>query len=263
MKTNKFFRSIQNVYVALIYIFVFVPVIVMVVFSFNSLSSNRYWESFTLNNYIKLFSDKDLQQVFINSLTLAIMSTLLAIIIGTLGAYALCRMKFKGKSFLNFMVFVPLIIPEIVVAVAFLGLTGAVGISKGFGVMLCAHTVFILPNIIVTMKARFANYDVSIEEASLDLGANQWYTFFHIICPVIMPGIFSGGLIAFSMSFDDLIISNFLSSSGYTTLPVKIYSNLKIGISPEYNALYSIILLIMLAVTAGIAIKKLRKKDVK
>ena len=158
------------------------------------------------------------------------------------------------------MFFVPMVIPEIVIAVAFLGLTGAAGISKGFGVMVCAHTIFILPYIIVTLKSRFADYDVSIEEASLDLGANQIYTFIHIICPMILPGIFTGGLMAFSLSFDDLIVSNFLSNTGYTTLPVKIYSNLKVGISPEYNALFTIILAVMLIATAAIAIKKKRGK---
>ena len=158
------------------------------------------------------------------------------------------------------LVFVPMVIPEIVIAVAFLGLTGAAGISKGFGVMVCAHTIFILPYIIVTFKSRFADYDVSIEEASLDLGANQIYTFIHIICPMILPGIFTGGLMAFSLSFDDLIVSNFLSNTGYTTLPVKIYSNLKEGISPEYNALFTIIFAVMLIATAAIAIKKKRGK---
>ena len=228
--------KITNAYVMLIYVFVFIPVIVMVAFSFNSLPSNQHWESFTLDYYSKLFSDSEMIQVLINSLTLAVVSTLAAIFIGTLGAYALCRLKFKGRSFLNFMVFVPMVIPEIVIAVAFLGLTG--------------------PYIIVTLKSRFADYDVSIEEASLDLGANQIYTFIHIICPMILPGIFTGGLMAFSLSFDDLIVSNFLSN----TLPVKIYSNLKVGISPEYNALFTIIFAVMLIATAAIAIKKKRGK---
>ena len=260
MKNSKLVNKITNAYVMLIYVFVFIPVIVMVAFSFNSLPSNQHWESFTLDYYSKLFSDSEMIQVLINSLTLAVVSTLAAIFIGTLGAYALCRLKFKGRSFLNFMVFVPMVIPEIVIAVAFLGLTGAAGISKGFGVMVCAHTIFILPYIIVTLKSRFADYDVSIEEASLDLGANQIYTFIHIICPMILPGIFTGGLMAFSLSFDDLIVSNFLSNTGYTTLPVKIYSNLKVGISPEYNALSTIILAVMLIATAAIAIKKKRGK---
>ena len=163
---------------------------------------------------------------------------------------------------MNFMIFVPMVIPEVVIAVAFLGLTGVIGISKGFGIMVCAHTIFILPYIIVTMKARFANYDVSIEEASMDLGAGRFYTFIHVICPMIMPGIFSGGLMAFSLSFDDLIVSSFLCGTGYMTLPVKIYSNLKVGISPEYNALYTIILIIMLIGTATIGIKNYRKSEV-
>ena len=260
MKNSILVNFITNAYVMLIYVFVFIPVIVMVAFSFNSLPSNQHWESFTLDYYSKLFYDSEMIQVLINSLTLAVVSTLAAIFIGTLGAYALCRLKFKGRSFLNLMVFVPMVIPEIVIAVAFLGLTGAAGISKGFGVMVCAHTIFILPYIIVTLKSRFADYDVSIEEASLDLGANKIYTFIHIICPMILPGIFTGGLMAFSLSFDDLIVSNFLSNTGYTTLPVKIYSNLKVGISPEYNALFTIILAVMLIATAAIAIKKKRGK---
>lgn len=175
MKNSKLVNKITNAYVMLIYVFVFIPVIVMVAFSFNSLPSNQHWESFTLDYYSKLFSDSEMVQVLINSLTLAVVSTLAAIFIGT-------------------------------------------------------------------------------------LGANQIYTFIHIICPMILPGIFTGGLMAFSLSFDDLIVSNFLSNTGYTTLPVKIYSNLKVGISPEYNALFTIILAVMLIATAAIAIKKKRGK---
>lgn len=262
MKESKASSYLQKLYITIIYFFVYIPVVIMVVFSFNSLSSNQHWESFTLDYYAKLFSDQEMFQVLMNSLTLSIVSTGIALIIGTLGAYALSRIRFKSKKFMNFMIFVPMVIPEVVIAVAFLGLTGAIGISKGFGIMVCAHTIFILPYIIVTMKARFANYDVSIEEASMDLGAGRFYTFIHVICPMIMPGIFSGGLMAFSLSFDDLIVSSFLCGTGYMTLPVKIYSNLKVGISPEYNALYTIILIIMLIGTATIGIKNYRKSEV-
>lgn len=230
---------------AIVILFLYIPIIVMVVFSFNDQRSNTSWIGFTTKWYTDLLSNSSLIEVIENTLIVGVISTILAVIIGTTGAVGLTKFKSKGTEFLTNVMYVPMVIPEIVLAVALLSIFILIDIPTGIPAIILGHTVLSLPFVYINVKTALGAYDQSIEEASMDLGANRRKTFFYITLPMIMPGIISGAFLAFSLSLDDLIISSFLSGSAATTLPVLIYSQIKTGISPEINVLYTIIILII------------------
>lgn len=242
---------IYMIYAVFIYALLYIPVIVLVVFSFNDSRNNLVWKSFTTKWYEELWTDSELWGILLNTLIIAIVASLFAIVIGTLGAVGMSKLKFKGKGLLDSAVYIPIIIPEIVLAVATLLVLQLVNVPFGLLAMSLGNASLVLPYVYVTVKSRLVGMDPSIEEASLDLGANRAYTFQHIIIPEIVPGIVSGAFMAFTLSFDDLIISNFMANAKTNTLPILTYSQLKKGISPEINAMCSIILLAFFIVIGG------------
>lgn len=250
----------QKILSVLIYAFIYIPVIVLIVFSFNDQKANTNWVGFTTSYYSALFKDTDLWKIFLNSMIIAVVSTVLSVIIGTLAAVGLSRHNFKGKGAINNMLYVPIVIPEIVLAVSLLSIMSIIQFPLGLISLILGHTTLTVPFVIVTVKSRLSDFDNSVEEASMDLGANRRTTFFKVVLPMIMPGVVSGGFLAFTLSLDDLIISNFIAGTNTTTLPVKIYSMVKSGISPEINALTTLIIAVFLV---GIVISKLNDKRLK
>lgn len=238
-------------------IFLYVPIITMIVFSFNNQRSNTSWIGFTTKWYTDFLSNRNLMDVIKDTMIAGFGSTILSVVIGTTGAVGLTRFKFKGRKFLSNVMYIPMVIPEIVLAVALLSIFVLFDIPTGMTAVILGHTALALPFVYINVKTALGEFDSSIEEASMDLGANRRETFFRITLPIIMPGIISGAFLAFSLSLDDLIISSFLGGTEVVTLPVLIYSQVKIGISPEINVLYTIIIT---AIFAVLLIKSLLSK---
>lgn len=250
-------RGISHIFAILMFAFFYIPVIVMVVFSFNNVakvaSPNQRWIGFTTKWYSVLMNDTALWKITCTTLLVAIITTVISVIIGTIGAVGLKKWDFKWKKIITTSLYVPIVIPEIVLAVALMLVLKAVGIKLGLIPMIIGNVTLTLPYVFISVKTRLVGMDPSIEEASLDLGADRVYTFLHVTLPSIMPGIVSGGFLAFTLALGDLIVLNFLADVNTVTLSVKIYSMIKRGISPEINALATIILfvLLLLAVLAS------------
>lgn len=242
-KKRKMKKRLGVVFCALVYLFLFLPIIVIVTNSFNATTSKPYlsWKGFTLDWYIKLFDNTSLLQSFGNTIMIAICSTLFATIIGTLGAIGMYKYKFKGKGVIDGLLYIPVVIPEIVLGISLLTLFSNINIPRGLLTLILAHVTFSIPFVIFNVRARLSGYDNAIEEASMDLGANRIKTFFEITLPVLAPGIAGGALLAFTLSIDDVIISYFVN--GQTkTYPLKVMESIKSGVSPDVNALSTLIL---------------------
>ncbi|MGN0363552.1 MAG: ABC transporter permease [Bilifractor sp.] len=240
-------RILSRVYMILVLVFLYAPVVIMIRFSFNNSRANVSWAGFTTKYYQELFSDGSLWQIFFITVFIAAVVTLLGVIIGTLGAVGMRKAKFPGKSLIVNSIYFPIVIPEIVLAVALLLMFNFSGTSLGVPTIIIGNTTLVLPYVYITVKARLVGMDPSIEEASMDLGANRIYTFLHVTCPQIVPGILSGAFMSFSLVLDELIITSFLADAETVTLPMKVYSMIKKGISPEINALTTIIFAVCFA----------------
>lgn len=245
---KKLFNGLFNAYGVLIYVFMYIPVVVMIAFSFNDSKNNTVWKGFTTKWYDTLMHDSEIWSVLGTTLIIAVLSTLVAVLVGTVGAFGMTKCKFPGKGIISTFLYIPIIIPEIVLAIATLMVLRKAGMGLGVTAMTLGNATLVLPYVYITVKSRLVGMDPSIEEASLDLGASRTYTFLHVTIPGILPGIISGGFMAFTLAFDDLIICNFLASATTVTLPMKVYSQLKRGIKPEINALSTLILLAFLFV---------------
>lgn len=237
-------KGISIAFCTLVYMFLFLPISVIVVNSFNATTTKPYmsWKGFTFDWYVKLWSNSSLIEAFGNTMIIAIVSTILATIIGSIGAIGMYKYKFKGKSIIDGLLYVPVVIPEIVLGISLLTIFAKVNIPRGMLTLILSHVTFCVPFVIFNVRARLSGYDNSIEEASMDLGANRLVTFFNITLPVLAPGIFGGALLAFTLSIDDVIISYFVY--GQTkTYPLKVMESVKSGVAPDVNALSTIILI--------------------
>ncbi len=242
-KRAKTKKGIGVAFCTLVYLFLFLPIAVIVVNSFNATTSKPYltWKGFTFSWYAKLFENTSLLDAFGNTMILAITSTILATIIGTLGAVGMYKYKFKGKGLIDGLLYIPVVIPEIVLGISLLTIFSKANIPRGMLTLILAHVTFCIPFVIFNVRARLSGYDNSIEEASMDLGANRIVTFFEITLPVLAPGIAGGALLAFTLSIDDVIISYFVY--GQTkTYPLKVMESIKSGVAPDVNALSTLIL---------------------
>lgn len=237
-------KGIGIAFCTCVYLFLFLPILVIVVNSFNATTSKPYltWKGFTFDWYVRLFDNGALLSSFGNTIIIAVVSTLLATMIGTLGAFGMYKYKFKGKGVIDGLLYIPVVIPEIVLGISLLSLFTNVNIPRGMLTLILAHVTFSVPFVIFNVRARLSGYDNSIEEASMDLGANRVVTFFEITLPVLAPGIAGGALLAFTLSIDDVIISYFVN--GQTkTYPLKVMESIKSGVAPDVNALSTLILL--------------------
>lgn len=238
-------------YMVLMFVFIYIPTVIMAVYSFNEQSSNKWWTGFTTEWYGKLFHDAQLWQTFGLSLKISLLSTVIVVIIGTLGAMALTRYRFFGRKLLSYSVYLPMIVPGVVFAVPIMALLVLMGLKKGFMAVVLGNVILMLPYMILTVRTRFLGLDRSVEEASMDLGANAVTTFFRITLPSIAPGIFTGALLSFALTLDDVVMADFLAGPNCLTFPMKIYNSVRKGVSPEINALET---LISGLIFAGVAI---------
>ncbi|MDP4089305.1 MAG: extracellular solute-binding protein [Bacillota bacterium] len=244
MKKNS---KLNVTYNFIIYLFLYMPILILILFSFNESKLNATWTGFSLKWYKNLLTDYTILQALRNTLLIAVTSTLISVMIGTLTAVGMYRYKFKGKGLLDAVLFVPIVIPEIVMGIAMLSffsmMQDVIHFQMGLVTLIIAHVTFSVSYVVVVVRSRLQGFDKNLEEAAMDLGATPLQTFTKVTLPVIMPGIVSGGLLAFTLSLDDVIISFFVAGPGSTTLPLKVFSMVKFGVTPEINALSTIMLI--------------------
>ena len=230
-------------FTALAYVFLYLPICVLIVFSFNTSRFSVIWEKFTWDWYVKLIEDPLILDALKNSIIVAIAATILSTIIGTLTAYGLYRYRFRGKSLFDGVLFLPIVTPEIVVGISLVIFFVLIHVNLGLNTIIIAHVAFDIPFVMLIVRARLQGIDRSLEEAAMDLGADELTTFFKVTIPQLLPGIIAAALLAFTLSFDDFVITFFVAGVGSTTLPLKIYSMVRLGVSPKINALSALIVL--------------------
>lgn len=267
----------------LVYVFLYAPIIVLILFSFNASRANVTFEGFVssfsdqtvmdgslvkaspcgpFHWFCELAKDKDVAEAAGNTLTIAIISTLVSSVIGTMAALSLQRYEFKLKPFSQLSLYIPIVIPEIVMGIGILtlfsqlfgvingslGLTGDSRLSMGLGTVIVSHIAFSVPFVTLVVQARLQGFDKSYEEAAMDLGADEWTTFRRVTLPMILPGVLSGALLAFTLSLDDFVITFFTNGPGSTTLPIYVYGLLRRIITPQVNALSTVWILTVFSV---------------
>ncbi|MCC6978544.1 MAG: ABC transporter permease [Candidatus Melainabacteria bacterium] len=231
-----------------IYAFMYIPIFVLVTFSFEQSRLPVRITGFTFDWYLKLFQNEEIGLALANSLIVASIAVLISSVMGTMAAVGLTRMHFKGKGAYRGLLLLPIIIPEIALAVAALILFIAIGVPLGLATIVVSHIVFCVAYVTLTVMGRMEGLDPRLEEAAQDLGASPVMAFFRVTLPLLAPGIVAGALLAFVLSLDDFVITQFTAGVGSTTLPLRIFSMVKFGVSPEINALSTL----MILVTAGI-----------
>ena len=249
-----------KVYLGVIFFLMYLPIVMVVIFSFNESKLPVRFTGFSLKWYQELFADDALIEALGNSLILGVSSCLVSAVIGTLGAVGLSRIHWKSKGALEYLSILPLMIPEIILGMVLMAFFYMLKLPFGMLTLLIGHTVFCVPYILMEVRARLAGLDPALEEAARDLGAGPFRAFWDIILPLIAPAVLSGSLLAFAMSMDDVVISIFINGPRLSTLPIKVYTQLKTGVSPKINALCTIMLAVSLV---GIAVSVLvgrRKK---
>ena len=268
----------------LVYVFLYAPIVVLILYSFNASRTNVTFEGFipgvservqmdgsmvksspcgAFHWFCELSKNDDVIEAAGNTLTIAFTSTIISTIIGTMAALALQRYEFRLKPFSQLSLYIPIVIPEIVMGIGILtlfsqlfgvlnsalGLTGDARFTMGLGTVIVSHIAFSVPFVTLVVQARLQGFDKSFEEAAMDLGANEWTTFRRVTLPMILPGILSGGLLAFTLSLDDFVITFFTNGPGSTTLPIYVYGLLRKIITPQVNALSTVwILTVFMAV---------------
>lgn len=254
-----------TVHAVLVYAFLFAPILVLVVFSFNEARSGTTWTGFSTRWYSALTADAAVRRAFANTLEVAVASTLLATVLGTFAAFALARHRFRGHRAYSALVLVSLVAPEIVMGIALLVFfRRVVDVPLGLGTVILAHVTFCLAFVIVVVRARLARFDESLTEAAADLGATPAQTFLRVVLPLAAPGILGGAILAFVISLDDVVITFFTAGPGSTTLPIYILGEVRRGVAPSINALSTIVLvasLAVLALGAAVTARAARRSD--
>lgn len=236
----------KKIYIALIFIFLYAPIVTLMVLSFNASKTRAKWGGFTLKWYIELFQNRDIMEALWNTLLIAVISSLVATIIGTIACVSMSTMKRKSRSVLLGITNIPMLNADIVTGISLMLLFISFGFRFGLGTILLSHITFNIPYVILSVMPRMKQINPSTYEAALDLGASHIMAFFKVIFPDLLPGIMSGLLMAFTMSLDDFIITHFTKGAGVDTLSTKIYTEVKKGIKPEMYALSTIIFVTVL-----------------
>lgn len=247
-------RQTSPLYLGLILLLMYVPIVLVILYSFNESKISSVWSGFSLKWYEELFHDGSYFEALVNSLVLAVSSSLAAAVIGTLGAYGMTKVKLKSKGAAEYLATSPIMIPEIILGMIFMVFFALIGLPFGMTTLIIAHTAFCIPYVYMQVKARLVGLDKSLEEAALDLGAGRARVFFDIILPLVAPAIASGVLLSFAMSLDDVIISVFVTGVNVNTLPIKIYTQLKTGVTPKVNALCTLMFLATLLLCGAAAL---------
>jgi len=245
------------------FFFLYLPIVVLVFYSFNANRMVMNWGGFGIDWYLKAFENDDIQKAVWNTLIVATVSTIFATAIATIGALVLARGgNFRGKTVSLGLITLPLMVPEIVTAVAVLIFFSAIGMNWGLGNVIIAHITFCIPFAFMPIRARLEGMDTSMEQAARDLYASEWETFRYVTVPLLMPGIVAGAMLAFVISMDDFIITLMVGGAGSTTLPVYIYSMIRRGLTPEINAVCTVLLLVSIGiVTAYWVVSKKSQTD--
>jgi spermidine/putrescine transport system permease protein len=229
-----------------IYVFLFAPIVVLIVFSFNASRRNFVWQGFTTDWYPRLFANHDLIDALVVTLQVAAIAVVGATILGTLLGLGLARLRFRGSSATETLILLPMVTPEIIMGISLLIFFGQLFDQNGsLGQIAIAHVTFCISYVAVTVRARASGMDPRLEEAARDLGASAWGAFRHVTLPLIAPAVAAGALLAFALSFDDLVVTAFNSGVGSTTLPIYIYSSIKFGVTPQINAISTIIVAVV------------------
>jgi spermidine/putrescine transport system permease protein len=248
-------------FAVLVLAYLFLPVVVVVAFSFNDPVGrfNFAWQGFTLDAWLHPCSPAGMCDSVLLSVQIGLLATLVATVLGTLLAFGLVRHKFRGRATTSLLVFLPMATPEVVMGASLLTLFVNLGVQTGFATIVIAHILFNVSFVVVTVKARLAGLDSRLEEAAMDLYANEWQTFRRITLPLAAPGIFAGALLAFALSFDDFIITNF-NSGNTITFPMFVWGAAQRGVPPEVNVIgTAMFVLALLAVAAGELISRARR----
>lgn len=256
-------RRGRDAYILLVYLFLYLPILVLFVYSFNTSQMNIVWEGFTTKWYGSFFQNMPLMDALGNSLIIAVASTAISTVIGTLGAVGLSRYNFPGKKLIEELLYIPIVIPEIVLGISLLSFFTLMNMGLGLTSIIISHVTFCIPFVLVNVQTRVAGFNHSLEEAAMDLGAGRVTTFLRITLPELLPGVLSGAVLSFSLSMDDVVISFFTTGPQCTTLPLKIFSMVKTGVTPEVNALSAVIMLVFIigvAVVTQIQVSQMRKR---
>ncbi|GGG37867.1 ABC transporter permease [Chelatococcus composti] len=255
---NRRFGFFDATALTLGFAFLYLPILILVVYSFNASRLVTVWGGFSTQWYASLLKNEQLLEAAWVSLRVAFLSAAAATVLGTLAALALVRYgRYPGRTLFTGMVYAPLVMPEVITGLSLLLLFVAVDFDRGFWTVVLAHTTFTMCFVTVVVQARLVDFDRSLEEAAMDLGCPPLKTFFTITLPLIAPSVLAGFLLAFTLSLDDLVIASFTSGPGATTLPMRIYSQVRLGVTPEINAVCTILVAL---VTVGVISASLATK---
>lgn len=255
----------------LTYAFLYLPILVLIVFSFNDSKFGATWQGFTTKWYGVLFARQDVREAVMHTLTVAVFSTLISTVLGTLVGFGLWRYSFKWRTPLTFLLVMPIVIPDVVMGVMLLMFYAIVRgwlektgwtFENGFWTVMLAHVSFQISYVALTVRSRLAGYGKELEEAAADLGATPVGSFLQVILPLALPGVLGGALLAFTLSLDDFVVTYFTSGSGFKTLPVLIYTAVKKGVTPDINALSTLLVLFtVVAILLANAVMRPRKEQ--
>ncbi len=239
--------------------FLYLPMVILVIYSFNESKLVTVWAGFSIKWYGELLQNEAFLNAAWVTIKVAIFSSTLATVLGTMAAYVLVRAnRFKGRTLFSGMIYAPLVMPEVITGLSMLLLFIGIGLDRGVLTIVLAHTTFAMCYVSVVVSSRLVSFDRSLEEAALDLGCSPWQAFRLVTLPIIAPAVISGWLLAFTLSLDDLVIASFTAGPSATTLPIKIFSAVRLGVSPEINALSTIMIAI---VTVGVISASLISKQ--
>lgn len=255
MKSSRFDATVLTLGFAFLYI----PIIILVIYSFNASKLVTVWGGFSLQWYKTMWSNQGLMDAAWITARVGVISATIGTVLGTLAALSLVRFtRFPGRMLFSGMIYAPLVMPEVITGLSMLLLFVAVGIDRGFWTVIIAHTTFTMCYVAIVVQSRLLTFDRSLEEAALDLGCPPVKTFFKITLPLIFPAVIAGWMLAFTLSLDDLVIASFTTGPGATTLPIKIYSQVRLGVTPEINAICTILIGL---VTIGVIITSISTKQ--
>jgi spermidine/putrescine transport system permease protein len=240
-------------------VFFYLPIAILILFSFNASRLNIVWTGFTLDGYAALWSDTVLVRALQNSLIVASATTAISVVLGTAGAWLLHRYRYRFGQLLETLVFLPMIVPEVILGVSLLILFVTIGLQLGYTTIVISHVTFCFPFVMAAVQARLAGLEPSLEEAALDLGATPLQAFTKVIIPYLMPAIVSGALMSFTLSLDELIVTYFTASAGTRTLPLEIFGRVKKGLDPSLNAVSTVFILV--TVVAVVLTELLRRRS--
>ena len=254
-----FVHRLLATWTGFVFVFFYLPIAILILFSFNQSKLNIVWTGFTLDWYAALWRDTVLVRTLKNSLIVATATTVLSVALGTAAGWLLYRFRYRGTGFLETLVFLPMIVPEVILGVSLLILFVTIGLELGYTTIVISHVTFCFPFVMAAVQARLAGLDPALEEAALDLGATPLQAFMKVLVPYLMPAIVSGALMSFTLSLDELIVTYFTASAGTRTLPLEIFGRVKKGLDPSLNAISTVFILV--TVLAVVLTEMLRRRN--